>query len=115
MWRSLEDICLRRGDYNTIILACQHSGNVDTVNTVGIINNHTSDGTTITVEQCIESSITRCWRNIVRYLRKNFLEPECSVNITKQVDLWLFTVDDARHCRYTEFRILCRIAYIIHL
>src|SRR6266487_5675116 len=114
MWRSLQGTCLRRGDYNTIILACQHCGNVDTVNTVGIINNHTSDVTTITVEQCIESSITRRWRNIVRYLRKNFLEPECCVNTTEKVDLWLLTINDTCHRRYTELRILRRTAYIIH-
>ena len=115
MWRPLKGFCLHRGDYNAFLLACHHSSNVDTVNTVGIINNHTSDGTTITAEQCLESSIARRWRNNVRYLRKNFLEPECNINTTKQIDLWLLTVDDARHRRYTELRILRRTAYIVNI
>src|SRR5271157_1214129 len=105
MCRPLKHICLRRGDYYTITLGCQHGGDVDTINTVGIINNQTSDRTTIVVEQCIESVITRRWRNIVRYLRKNFMEPECSIITTKKIDPWLLTVDDTSHCRYTELHI----------
>src|SRR5207244_8450113 len=96
-------------------LAYRHGSSRDAVNAVGFINDHTLDGTTIPVEHCVESSITRCKRNIVRYLSKNFLEPESSVSTTEKIDLRLLTVDDSRHCRNTELRILRRTAYIEHV
>src|SRR6266699_3078555 len=115
MWRSLKSTCLRWRNNHAVTLACQHGSNIDTVNGVRIINDHTLDGTTIPVEHCVESSITRCKRNIVRYLSKYFLEPECSVSTTKKIHLRLLTVDDTRHCRDTELRILRRTTYIIHI
>src|SRR5438034_10112659 len=115
MWRSLKSTCLCWGNNYAVTLACQHGSNIDTVNGVRIINDHTLDGTTIPVEHCVESSITRCKRNIVGYLSKNFLEPKGSVSTTKKIDLRLLTVDDTGHCRDTELRILRRTAYIEHI
>src|SRR5215472_3448002 len=115
MWRFLKSACERWGNNHAITLACQHGSNIDTINGVGIINDHALDRTGIFVENCIESSITCCRRNFMRHLNKNFLEPECCISTTKKVDLWLLTVDDTSHCGKSKLRILRGTTNIVHI
>src|SRR6266849_589491 len=88
-----------RLDYNPILLPRQHGGNINTVAEIGVIDNDALYPITIGGEQSDEDLVGGEGRNVIRDGGKDFLQPECIIVSTDQVDLGTWAIDESdQHC-----------------